>query len=458
MPIIRSISGLRATLGDSITPALISDYTASFSSLLPKGTVVVGNDGRPSGKWIEQIVTATLIACGRHVLKLGVVPTPTVQLFTEKTDAVGGIAITASHNPEQWNGLKFIGESGIFLDEHENAALWQILDNKTFTFESEKFDSGIKEIHDPIQHHIDAILSLPLFANSGMIQKIKAKNINVVVDAVNASGSEAIPRLLESFGCKVIKLYCDGSGIFPHTPEPLPEHLKDLSQAVRINNAGLGIAVDPDADRLVLIDETSNPIGEEMTIVLAIESVFEFSNYFTETKNLCAVVNHSTTMATDYAAKKYGGKVKRSPVGEINVINTMKDSGAIIGGEGSGGVILPACHYGRDSLVGTALILALMAERNSTLSQLKQVYPKFEMRKTKISFDGDFETLLNKVIEKFPGTEIIKEDGIKIIFKDSWLQIRRSNTEPIIRIITESIYPEEISRLNCIVTDLLNSE
>lgn len=448
MPIINSISGLRATLGDSLLPNLISNYVAAFDKVLPKGTVVVGRDGRPSGEWIEKIVLATFSACRRDTIAIGIVPTPTVQLSVETNDnAVGGISITASHNPEQWNGLKFINKEGVFCDLIENLKISDAIKFGDFNFsKTQEFGKTIID-NSAIDKHIQKVLDIPLLKN-GTIEKIISKKYKVVVDAVNASGSVAIPKLLKKMGCEVIEMFCDGSGKFPHTPEPIPKNLSRLAEEVKKQNADLGIAVDPDADRLVLIDDTAKPIGEEKTIVLAIESVLNNMNLFlTNDFEAKVVVNQSTSKMVDDIASKYSVEVERSSVGEINVVKTMKKRKAIIGGEGSGGVILPHCHYGRDSLVGTALILSLMALRSMTLSELSDSLPKYFIFKKKCVFKGDWNNLQSKLIKFFPNGKAIKSDGIKIIFTKSWFQVRASNTEPIVRILAEDVDEKEAKRL-----------
>lgn len=457
MPFINSISGLRATLGQSLTPNVISNYVAAFDKVLPKGKLIVGRDGRPSGKWVEQVVLATLSACGRDTISIGVVPTPTVQLSVESDDdVIAGISITASHNPEQWNGLKFINNEGVFCDLIENKKIWDAENFGNFNF-TETQEFGIQFSDDSvIDKHIQKVLDMPLLKD-GKINKIIDKKYKVVVDAVNAAGSIAIPKLLKKLGCDVVELYCDGSGQFPHTPEPIPKNLNLLSEAVIQHKADLGIAVDPDADRLVLIDGDGNPIGEEKTIVLAIESVLSNIDLFlTDNYEPIVVVNQSTTKMVDDIVSKYNAKVMRSSVGEINVVKTMKKRKAIIGGEGSGGVILPSCHYGRDSLVGTALILSLMASRSLSLSELSESLPKYFIIKKKCVFKGNWDDLSTKIIKVFPNGKAIKSDGIKIMFPQSWIQVRASNTEPVVRIMAEDIDLKEAKRLVNSIMKLCN--
>lgn len=445
MSVIRSVSGLRATLGTELTPMLVSKYAAAFAKILPEGHIIVGRDGRQSGEWIENIVAGTLQACGREVIILGIVPTPTLQFIIEDTQASGGISITASHNPSEWNGLKFINNKGVFLNADENNWLWDKTDREEFHYyESNKF---AKVIHrdDAIKKHIYSILDLPFLA-SNIHVKSQSMGLSAVVDAVNASGSKAVPELLSKIGVRAIPLYCDSSGVFPHTPEPIPDNLQALCDAVKLHKASMGIAVDPDSDRLVLIDENGKPIGEERTIALAIMSILEdfdkLNGY-----NKIVVVNHSTSLLSERAAELYGAEVHRSAVGEINVINKMKELNAVIGGEGSGGVVLPASHYGRDAMVGIALILNLMTKLNMKLSQISAKLGDTFMIKTKYELKNSPEDLFEFIAKKYSTYQIIREDGIKIIFDDAWVQLRASNTEPIIRIIAESDDKERTTKL-----------
>lgn len=446
MPFIRSISGVRATLGDSLTPQKIAEYCAAFSNTLPDGAIVVGRDGRPSGTWMEYVVAGALASCGREVRILGMVPTPTVQLLTEHSDAVGGISITASHNPAPWNGLKFINSDGIFLNAEENQRMWDVIDSGGFRFLEKQHRAVINVIDDAADRHIQSILDLPIFKNE-LLKTVQDRRLKAVVDAVNASGSHIVPKLLKALGCEVVELFCEGNGEFPHTPEPLPENLKELAAAVLKEGADIGIAVDPDADRLVLIDENGHPIGEEKTITLSVLSVFSSLDHFKTSHAPAASVNLSTTRAVEDVAAQFGAKVERAPVGEINVIGAMKSCNAIIGGEGSGGVILPACHYGRDSLVGIALVLHLMAFKNQPLSQISEGLPKYEMVKLKKEFSGAAQELFTKVEEHFQNAKIDRRDGIKVDFERSWVHLRTSNTEPIVRAIAEAPTRQEAEEL-----------
>lgn len=453
MAFIRSISGLRATIVDDLTPEIITKYCLAFSKMLPVGAVVIGNDSRPTGKWIEKVAAEAIASTGRDVRLLGVVPTPTVQLMTEHSDAAGGIAITASHNPSEWNGLKFINSSGIFLDAEKNKTLWDIVDNNEYESISNACGT-INYIDNAISEHIKRILNIPLF-NDENLKYIVNKHFKVVVDAVNASGSKAIPTLLRNFGCEVIELYCEGNGEFPHVPEPLAVNLDALSERTKSESADFGLAVDPDADRLVLVDNKGEVLSEEYTVAIASLVALNNISYFTNYAK-CAVINHSSSMITDYVAKVSRAEVHRSAVGEINVVKKMKETNAVIGGEGSGGVILPACHYGRDSLVGTALTLYFLSNHCTKLTELYNYFPKYKMIKLKKVFNGSLTNIIDRVLSAFPDADIIREDGIKVVYSDSWIQLRASNTEPIIRIIAESTKEEDAQPLIARILSLID--
>jgi phosphomannomutase len=435
MAFIRSISGLRATLGTGLQPEIISRYAAAFAQYCPEGPIVIGRDGRPSGQWIEHIIIGTLQACGRDILLLGIAPTPTVQLQTEHSSAAGGISITASHNPQEWNGLKFLGSDGVFLDEQQNRDFWSIVDNFPHDSSEHIIPGTIYPIDNAVDYHCNSVIS--------SIESItkqscaSGKQFKVVVDAVHASGSIYIPRLLELLGCEVIPLFCDNSGIFPHIPEPIPQNLYQLSQAVLKHQADFGIAIDPDADRLVLIDEHGIPIGEEKTIALSVKSLLSFVDI---NNTHSVVVNLSTSKITDIISEEYKVKTFRSPVGEINVVKAMKQHNAIIGGEGSGGVILPSCHYGRDSLVGIALIIALLRFEHSTMSMISDSLPKRYIAKGKSNWDRDPQLLYKKIVDNLgdQSNNIRYDDGIWMDLGLSWIHVRISNTEPIVRFIAES--------------------
>jgi phosphomannomutase len=429
-----------------MSPEIVARYTAAFARFCGPGAIIVGRDGRPSGQWVEDVVVGALRACGNDVRVIGVAPTPTVQLAVEHSDAVGGISITASHNPSQWNGLKFLTAEGIFLDGEECARLFEIVDTAGPELAAWDASGGRTDAADAIAKHQELTLGLPFV----MVEALREREFKVVVDAVNAAGSEIVPRLLEHCGCDVIRLYCDGSGHFPHTPEPLPENLKALAFSVAEARADLGIAVDPDADRLVLIDETGTPFGEEYTITQAADFILRWERARNPERELLAVVNLSTTRAVEDVAARYGARVERTPVGEINVARAMKENGAVIGGEGSGGVILPALHYGRDSLAGIIITLQNLLEHGGTLSTLRRDLPGYEIVKKKGELPegvGAKELLERIARQESAGARVTVTDGVKLDYESSWVHLRASNTEPIVRVIAEAKSREEAENL-----------
>ncbi len=459
MAFIRSISGIRATENDGLVLTKLSEYIISFCNLYGQNGIIFGRDGRQTGKWIEKLIESTCESLNVKYKNIGIAPTPTIMLIVEKFGFGGGISITASHNPSQWNGLKFINQDGVFLNQIENNQLWDLVDNKTYSFEylpkmktnHKNYNEVVKVLDDnnfnALEYHLNEILSLPIIKSNfeEMCKYFKENNFKVVVDAVNSSGSIIVPKLLETFGIEVIRLFCDDTQNFPHTPEPILENLTELIDNVKETNSNLGIAVDPDADRLVIIAENGVAIGEENTIVLSALSLLEYLNLSTNLP-INIVVNSSTTSMVEKVADKYDAKVFRSSVGEINVVEEMKKVNAVIGGEGSGGVILPELHYSRDSVVGVALILYLLYSQKSNLLTIIDKIGSSFMLKDKIAFEGDLEIILPKIQDEFQNDKIIMGDGIKIYLSDyEWVQLRKSNTEPIVRIIAESNF-EEVSK------------
>ena len=444
MSLMVSISGLRGVVGPSLTPEVIVRYTAAYAEYCNRGTIILGRDGRITGKSIGHIVSSTLLAMGCDVVAIGVCPTPTVQLAVEKKKAAGGISITASHNPIEWNGLKFLAPTGLFLDADENKVFWSIVDRQPRTYLP--WDRQGRHTPDPgfLDEHIQNVLSLPYID----IGRVRQRGLRVVVDCVNGAGGVIVPKLLREFGCDVVEMNCDVSGVFAHTPEPIPENLTDLCRWVKEEKADLGIAVDPDVDRLVLINEKGEPFGEEYTIASVVKFVLEKESS-RSTKPGSVVVNLSTTRAVDDVAAKFGYKTVRTAVGEINVAKTMKEIGAIVGGEGSGGVILPASHIGRDAPVGIGLTLQHLAEFGGTLSELKQTMPQYHITKGKIGVGKSSpDEALNRIKGKFSSAGSINTvDGLKIDFPTSWVHLRKSNTEPIIRIIAEAPTRKEADEL-----------
>jgi phosphomannomutase len=438
--LITSISGVRGIVGTSLNPEVIIRFAQAFAQFCGAGPVVVGFDGRPAGMAIRRLVCGALSMSGIDVIDLGMVPTPSVQLAVERSAATGGIAITASHNPSEWNGLKFIDETGVFLDAAKNAVFLDIVRGLVPQTAAWNGVGSIESRDGFIDEHIAAALDIEGLA----LDAIRSRRMKVVVDAVNASGSVVIPRLLERLGCTVVPLFCDASGLFPHTPEPLPENLSQLGDAVRDHGAQLGVAIDPDADRLVLFDENGRPFGEEYTITTAIDSMLSMK----QGTDMSAVVNLSTTRAVDDVAAKYGARVYRAPVGEINVVSRMRENACLIGGEGSGGVIVPEVHEGRDSLAGLVLVLHALAGHNGPASSYRATLPDYVIRKFKYPVVGlDPAHVLRRAEDKYSSFPVNTEDGVRIDFPDGWVHLRKSNTEPIVRLIAEAHSFEEAGRL-----------
>ncbi|MBJ2172968.1 phosphoglucosamine mutase [Aureibaculum sp. A20] len=440
MSLIKSISGIRGTIGgtvnDNLTPVDAVKFAASYGSWLIKRnnnsknlTVVVGRDARISGKMVSSLVANTLVGMGISVIDLGLSTTPTVEVAVPLEKANGGIILTASHNPKQWNALKLLNEKGEFLNAADGAEILNIADSDGYTF-AEVDDLGTyTKLSGYMDKHIDEVLKLD-FVDVDAIKKAKFK---VVVDAVNSTGGIVIPNLLERLGVECVKLYCEPNGQFPHNPEPLPAHLVDISELVVKENADLGIVVDPDVDRLALICEDGSMFGEEYTLVACADYVLGLAKGNT-------VSNLSSSRALRDVTEKHGGTYKASAVGEVNVVELMKDTNAIIGGEGNGGIIYPASHYGRDSLVGVALFLSHLAKSKMSCKALRESYPSYFMSKNKIQLTPqlDVDAILAQMADKYKDEDVNTIDGVKVDFANEWVHLRKSNTEPIIRIYTES--------------------
>lgn len=442
-----SISGIRGIVGTDLTPEVAVKYASAFAEYCNRGTIVLGRDGRVTGKILGNIISSTLLSMGCDVIALGICPTPTVQLAVERLRAAGGISITASHNPIEWNGMKFIAPTGLFLDEEENKKFWALAEKSSRSYARWNGQGKHQTNSEMVEFHIQEVTSIPFLD----VQTIRRRKFKVVVDCVNGAGGVVVPQLLRTLGCEVVEMNCDASGLFAHTPEPIPENLSDLCQRVRQERAHLGIAVDPDADRLVLINEKGEPFGEEYTIASVVKFVLEKEarRQTGEGKQRSVVVNLSTTRAVDDIAKHYGARVYRTPVGEINVAKKMKEVGAVVGGEGSGGVILPSVHVGRDSLVGIGLVLQFLAEFGGPMSELKKTLPQYEITKGKIEIGSkNPDTVLRRLEGTFAFEgPMTNTDGLKIDFPDSWVHLRKSNTEPIIRIIAEAPTKEKANEL-----------
>ena len=439
MTLIKSISGIRGTIGgkveDNLTPIDAVKFAAAYGTWLKNQRlkdnyrVVVGRDARISGEMIQNLVMNTLVGMGIHVIDLGLSTTPTVEVAVPMEHADGGIILTASHNPKQWNALKLLNAKGEFLNGIEGKKILDIAESSDMTF-AEVDDLGkITKNEAYIDLHIDEVLDLPL-VNRKAIEAVKFK---VVVDGVNSTGGIAIPLLLERLGVEAVKLYCDPTGHFPHNPEPLKEHLGDLANAVVKHHADFGIVVDPDVDRLAFMDETGDMFGEEYTLVACADYVLSKTPGNT-------VSNMSSTRALRDVTLKHGGNYEASAVGEVNVVDLMKKNSAVIGGEGNGGIIYPESHYGRDALVGVALFLSLLAEKKMKVSELRASYPNYFMSKKKIQLtpELDVDGILKTMEANYSHENLTTIDGVKIDFADSWVHLRKSNTEPIIRIYTEA--------------------
>lgn len=423
-----SISGVRGIVGDGLYPETIIKYTSAYAELIGKGKVVVGRDARITGEMVLSLVTGTLLAKGMDVIEIGICPTPTVQYTVKTLKAKGGIAITASHNPNQWNALKMLNHTGQFLFPDEYIVLQSLLNNSDNKYENWNSIGKLTHTDEGLKRHVKDVLELKLINQ----KEIKKKKFKVLADCVNGAGVYIIPDFLKEFGCEVIELNCERTGIFPRLPEPIPENLTRTMEAVKESKADLGVVVDPDVDRLVLITNEGKPFGEENTITQAVKFILS-----KEKGNV--VVNLSTTRAVDDVAKAEGQKVFRSPVGEANVVKRMKEVNAVIGGEGSGGVIYPALHYGRDALVGIAITLQHLLEFGGTLAGLKAALPDYSIAKKKIDLvNVNPDEVIKILTKKYSKENINTEDGLRIDFPDNWVHLRKSNTEPIIRIITEA--------------------
>ena len=454
MTLISSISGIRGTVNGpntkNLTPVDVVQYTSAYGTWINKKnqnkgkTIVLGRDGRISGSVLLELVKSTLISMGINIIDIGLSTTPTTQIIVQKKKAEGGIILTASHNPKNWNALKLFNSKGEFLIGEEAEEIFRIVEEGKYEFMKEDDYGKIHESFNSFQIHIDDVKNLKLVN----CEKIINKKFKVVVDGINSSGGVIVPELLKQLGCSVIEINCEPDGNFAHNPEPLDKNLSQLKKTVREEKADLGIALDPDVDRLVFVCENGLLFGEENTIVAC-------SDYVLSKTKGSTVSNMSSSMSLEIISKKHGCDYHSSKVGEINVVEKMKEVNAIIGGEGNGGVIYPESHYGRDALVGIVLFLSHLSELNIKTSELLDIYPKFYMIKDKINLNEnfDFDQLKNNMKEFYKEQDIDLRDGVKIKFDESWLHIRKSNTEPIIR-----IYTEAKSQLKCneIIEDFKN--
>lgn len=436
--LVKSTSGIRGVIGNGLDPIMITAYGAAFGTFLKKGKVVVGRDSRPSGDMVSKAVIAGLVSVGIDVVEIGIVPTPTVEIAVKKLKATGGVCVTASHNPSEWNALKFFNHTGEFITPEEYAKLDAIFNSGEFAYVSWDKLGDITSQTDWIDQHIKMTLAMKTINRPA----IKKRKFKVVVDAINGAGSIALPKLLEQLGAKVIRINCKGDGDFVHKPEPIPEHLTQLGREVRKQKADLGLACDPDADRLVVVDETGTPVNEELTLTIAVKQVLKKVRGAT-------VINLSTSSTTAAVAKALGSPVHYSKVGESNVVQMIREKKAVIGGEGNGGVIYPAFHAGRDSLVAAAFVLSCLAEEKLTLKRLVGTFPRYYIIKAKASLPDDFRARLSRFETEAqaimgPAT-VDRRDGLRFDFDRGWVQIRTSNTEPIYRLIVETA-DQELTR------------
>ena len=440
MTLIKSISGIRGTIGGSpgenLTPIDIVESVSAYGYWLKEKfknknlKVVIGRDARLSGEMVENLCIGTLQSLGINIINLGLSTTPTVEFAVPKEKAQGGIILTASHNPKQWNALKLLNDKGEFISEKDGEKLLDIIRNNKTSYNDVDTLGEVTQMSNYMDMHIEHILQL----DGVEINEIRKANFKIVIDAVNSTGGIALPKLLKALGCQnVIELYCEPNGQFPHNPEPLPAHLEKLSETVTNEKADLGIVVDPDVDRLAFVCENGKVFGEEYTLVAVSDHILSRSPGNT-------VSNLSSTRALRDVTEKHGGKYFASAVGEVNVVNMMKEKNAVIGGEGNGGVIYPSSHYGRDALVGIALFLTHLAKKNMSMSELRASYPNYVISKNKVELTPttDIDQLVSKISKKYSHVEQNVIDGLKLEFEEEWVHLRKSNTEPIIRIYAES--------------------
>ncbi|MCD4694617.1 MAG: phosphoglucosamine mutase [Bacteroidales bacterium] len=459
MTLIKSISGIRGTIGgnpgDGLSPLDVVKFTAAFASFLmeskgsKKLTMVVGRDGRVSGEMVNKLVVGTLMGMGVNVIDGGLSTTPTIEMAVIYENAGGGIILTASHNPKQWNALKLLNGKGEFISADEGAKVLATAENESFVF-AEVDELGWYTVNETyITQHINSVLELPLVD----VEAIKAKNFKVAIDCVNSTGGIALPPLLKALGVDhVVELYCEPNGDFPHNPEPLPENLKEISEYIKNGDIDVGFVVDPDVDRLAIVMENGAMFGEEYTLVAV-------ADYILQNTKGNTVSNLSSTRALKDVTKNYGMAYEAAAVGEVNVVDKIKAINAVIGGEGNGGIIYPELHYGRDALVGIALFLTQLAKSGKTCSELRAGYPAYFMSKNKIELSPaiNVDSILESMKVKYANEDINTIDGLKIDFENEWVHLRKSNTEPIIRIYAESPTKEKADQLAARIMLEINS-
>lgn len=456
MSLVKSISGIRGTIGgyvgEGLNPVDITRFTAAYATqrkaAMPDNkTIVVGRDARLSGQMVEHIVCGTLMGMGYNVVNIGLATTPTTELAVIGEKAAGGIILTASHNPKQWNALKLLNEKGEFLNDQEGKEVLAIAENQSFVF-AEVDQLGQMTHKDYLPYHVNEVLQLPLVD----VEAIKKRNFTVAIDCVNSVGGLAIPAMLKALGVtNIIELYCEPNGQFPHNPEPLPQHLTEISELLKQGKADLGFVVDPDVDRLAIICEDGSMFGEEYTLVSVADYILAHTPGNT-------VSNMSSSRALSDITRKHGGEYTASAVGEVNVVAQMQKVNAIIGGEGNGGVIYPACHSGRDALVGVALFLSHMAKMDMTVSAYRQTLPEYYISKNRIDLtpDTDIDAILARVKDIYKEERVNDIDGVKIDFAEGWVHLRKSNTEPIIRVYSEAATMDKANALAQQVMAIIN--
>jgi len=445
--LMAGISGVRGVVGKSLTPDIALKYSSAFGNLCRSGKVVVGRDSRTSGEMIKSTVISGLLATGCSVVDLGICATPTVEIAVPELKAWGGIIITASHNPIQWNALKFVGSDGIFLSPKENQKLFDLVENDRIKYQPWNKIGKVSFDSTWSKKHIEKILRLK-YIN---VKLIRQKKFKVVLDCCNGAGGVVSPDLLKALGCTVIELNCQPNGLFPHDPEPIPRNLVSLCRAVKKHHADLGFANDPDVDRLAIVSEKGIPLGEEATLALATRFILG------KKPKSHVVTNISTSRMMDDLAGQFGSRVYRTKVGEAHVARKLKQVKGIIGGEGNGGVILPELHCGRDALVGMALILEYLAESGKSVSILASELPRYFMVKEKARLTRNFERNLTRLKRNYSQGKINSLDGMRIDYEDFWLQVRKSNTEPQVRIIAEARSKHEAGKLVADALKILNS-
>lgn len=448
MTLIKSISGIRGTIGgatgENLTPIDVVKFTTAYARFMKEKhgrerlTLVVGRDARISGQMVNNLIEGTLLGCGADVINVGLCTTPGTEMAVIANGADGGIIITASHNPKQWNALKLLNEKGEFLNDQEGKRVLALAEDESYRFPTVDEIGKILSREDFNPEHIRRVLALPLVD----VELVKSKRFKVVVDAVNSVGGVVIPALLRELGCQVVELNCDPTGYFAHNPEPLAENLTEISEVMRREKADLGVVVDPDVDRLAFMMEDGVMFGEEYTLVAVADYILQHTKGAT-------VSNLSSSRALRDVTEAHGCSYSAAAVGEVNVVQKMKDTGAVIGGEGNGGVIYPELHYGRDALVGVALFLTYFAQKNCTMTELRKSYPAYFASKNKIELtpEIDVDKVLREMKERYANEQVNDIDGVKIDFAENWVHLRKSNTEPIIRVYTEAKSPAEADAL-----------